>query len=244
MKIALVDDDRKCLAEMERICQDFGVRNQLRMAVSTFDCGETFLEALGRESFSVVFMDIFMDGMDGVTAALRLREADSRCLLVFLTFDMDYMREAFSCHAFEYVSKPFSPQRIERVLRDAVKVLPVSGKYVEVVNGRTAMQVFLDDIVSVLTDAHYLDIGLRDGTELHCRMTIPEFLGQTGEDDRFLAVNRGVVLNADHIVEMEDNCCVMENGARFPVRVRDRLKIEQAVQDYHFRRIRSSQRKG
>ena len=33
----------------------------------------------------------------------------------------------------------------------------------------------------------------------------------------------------------------MENGAKFPIRVRDRLKIEQAVSDYHFGKIRERQ---
>ena len=35
---------------------------------------------------------------------------------------------------------------------------------------------------------------------------------------------------------------LLAGGGRFPVRVRDARKVEQAVRDYHFARMRSKQR--
>ena len=54
-------------------------------------------------------------------------------------------------------------------------------------------------------------------------------------------INKGIVVNADYILTFEDNCCIMENGIQFPVRVRDFLKIEQTVRKYHFMKIRERQ---
>ena len=72
-------------------------------------------------------------------------------------------------------------------------------------------------------------------------MTMPEFVMLTDGDSRFLAINKGIMVNADCILEFTDNCCVLENGAKLPIRVRDRLKIEQAARDYNFRKIRERQ---
>lgn len=72
-------------------------------------------------------------------------------------------------------------------------------------------------------------------------MTMPEFVMLTDGDSRFLAVNKGIMVNAGCILEFTDNCCVLENGAKLPIRVRDRLKIEQAARDYNFRKIRERQ---
>ena len=58
---------------------------------------------------------------------------------------------------------------------------------------------------------------------------------------RFISVNKGITLNADYIAEFENNCCILSNGSRFPVRIRDRRKTEQAVEDYNFWKIRSRQ---
>lgn len=247
MKIALVDDEQKYLDEMEQLICDFGTQHCCHMETIPFLNAEAFLEAFGdggfssHGSFDAVFMDIYMDGMDGVAAAQKIRDTDSKCVLVFLTSSPDFMPDAFSCHAFEYITKPFSPPRIFKVLADILKVLPPMQKYVEVTSDRKTVRIFLDEIASVTTDAHYLDISLSNGETLRCRMTMPEFTKLADGDSRFLPVNKGITVNADCILEFEDNCCVLENGTRLPIRVRDRLKIEQAARDYNFRKIRERQ---
>ena len=241
MKIALVDDEQKCLDEMAGLIRDFSTQHFCQLETVPFLNGEAFLEAFEEGGFSAVFMDIYMDGMDGVAAAQKIRDIDSRCVLIFLTSSIDFMPDAFSCHAFEYITKPFSRQRIFKVLTDILEVLPPLQKYIEVISDRKTVQVFLDRISSVTTDAHYLDIILSDGTKLRCRMTMSEFAALTGGDSRFLPINKGITVNAEYILEFEDNCCVMENGEKFPLRVRDRLQIEQAARDYHFGKIRERQ---
>ena len=241
MKIALVDDEQNYLDEMAGLVCDFGAQRQCHVETVPFLNAEGFFEAFGDGGFSAVFMDIYMDGMDGVAAAQKIRSMDNRCVLVFLTSSSDFMPDAFSCHAFEYIIKPFSPQRIFKVLGDILEMLPPLQKYIEVINGRKTIHVFLDEIFFVITDAHYLDFTLSNGKIMHCRMTMPQFAGLTGGDSRFLTINKGITVNADYILEFEDNCCVLENGARLPIRVRDRLKIEQAARDYNFRKIRERQ---
>lgn len=241
MKIAFVDDEQKCLDEMDRLCSRFGENTGYSMETVSFDSGEAFLEAFESGGFDLVFMDIYMEGIDGVAAAVKMRRKDHSCLLVFLTSSTEFMPDAFSCHAFEYVTKPFSPKRIFDVLSDAAKVLPQEQRYMELVVGRKSVRVFIDDIASAVTDAHYLDISLADGERLRCRMTLPEFVEKTGGDARFLPVNKGIAVNAEHILEFERGCCIMESGARFPVRVRDSARIEQMARDYHFGKIRESQ---
>lgn len=234
MKIALVDDDAACLSEMEKLCHAFSAREQRAVETVCFCSAEAFLAALPGSGFSLVFLDIYMGSLTGVDAARLLRETDGRCLIVFLTSSTEHMPEAFTCHAFEYITKPFTPERIENVLRDAFRLLPDDASYIEIGTGRRSVRVLLDQIVSVSADGHYLDIGLTDGRTLRPRMTLAEFLDETGPDARFLIVNKGVVLNAEYILDFENSCCLLENGARFPIRQRDKLEIEQAVLDYRF----------
>lgn len=241
MKIAFVDDEQEYLDEMSRLCVSFGEDRGYPIETISFGSGEAFLEAFAEGSFDLVFMDIYMEGMDGIATALKLRRQDSGCLLVFLTSSVDFMPDAFSCHAFEYITKPFSKERIFAVLSDALKVLPQEQKYIELAADRKSVHVFLDEITSAVTDAHYLDITLACGKILRPRMTMPEFIKKTGGDARFILINKGIAVNAEHILEFKRDCCVMENGAKFPVRVRDSAKVEQMVMDYHFEKIRRCQ---
>lgn len=242
MKIALVDDEQECLDKMTVYCQSFATHCHCHIEIVTFTNGETFINAFESEDFSVVFMDIYMNGVDGMTAAMKMRKQDSRCILIFLTSSMEFMPDAFSCHAFEYITKPFSAQRITDVMTDILKVLPSMSKYIEIFSDRKNIQVFLKDIVSVVTDAHYLDIELSSKVVFRSRMTMQEFMTKTENDSRFIPVNKGITVNAEYILDFKDKCCILKNGTRFPVRVRDYLKIEQAVQDYNFKKIRNRQR--
>ena len=241
MKIALVDDEQKCLDEIKLLCGSFEEDTGYPVETVLFDSGETFLAAFEAGCFDLVFMDIYMDGMDGVTAALEMRRKDNGCLLVFLTSSMEFMPDAFSCHAFEYVTKPFSKERIFDVLSDAVKILPQEQKYMELTADRKSIRIFFGEIVSAVTDAHYLDITLTDVKKLRCRMTMPEFLEKTNGDSRFIPVNNGIAANAEYSLEFVMGCCTFENGAKFPVRLRDSAKVEQMVRDYHFEKIRGRQ---
>lgn len=244
MKIALVDDEQIYLEEMSRICRKFGEENNLQIETALFSDGEDFLRSLDGNGYSVVFMDIYMDGINGVSAAQKLRERDSGCVLVFLTSSSEHMPEAFSCHAFEYVTKPFTPQRVEKILRDAMKVMPQPMKYIDFYSDRKNVRLLFDEIVSVITDAHYIDVETTGGKTVHCRMTMSQFMEQTSGDPRFILINKGIAVNADYIDDFENNCCIMYNGTQFPIRVRDCQEIKQSVQKYNFDKIRSRQRCG
>jgi len=241
LNIALVDDEKEYLAEMEKLCRDYTIKKGFPMEIFSFPDGESFLEALADTEFSIVFMDIYMKETNGVAAARVLREKDLTCVLVFLTTSAEFMPEAFSCHAFEYISKPIDHRRVEKVLDDAIKLLPASLRFIEVACDRKTVRVLLQDIVAAVTDAHYLELSLSDGSRLKPRMTVTEFLRLTGQDSRFVLANRGVVLNAGHILSFGDGCCIMDNGTKLPLRVRDAGRVEQAVRDYNFEKIRRRQ---
>ncbi len=244
VKIALVDDDKRYLDEMEALCLAYGKNRGCPVEVSSFPGGKPFLAALAHTRFSIVFLDIYMADTGGLATAQALRETDPTCLLVFLTSSPEFMPEAFSFHAFDYVSKPINRARVERVLDDAGKILPTFYKYIELVYDRKNLRVFLRDIVCAVTDAHYLQITLADGTALRPRITATEFLQLVGEDSRFILANRGVILNVEHIRSFGDGCCVMDNGVKLPLRVKDAGRVEQAVMDHNFEAIRRRQNTG
>lgn len=102
----------------------------------------------------------------------------------------------------------------------------------------------LENIVCAITDAHYLDVALENGTSIRCRMTTGQFLEQVYFDERFVLVNKGIIVNADYVIDFNNNCCILENGTRLPMRVRDGLIIEQTVRNYNFNKIRKNQRYG
>lgn len=105
-----------------------GVRRWLRGCLNSMPGVEVVAEAQdGLEAVDlarrfrpkVAVLDIKMPKLDGLEAARRISETDKKTLIVFLTAYLEYMPEAFGVHAFDYVSKPVDPERLQRAMKDA-----------------------------------------------------------------------------------------------------------------------------
>lgn len=184
-----------------------------------------------------------MSGINGMETAHQARKIDVKCLIAFLTASTEHMGQAFSCHAFDYVEKPPSRERIFTVLGDALAVSPETERFVELPGGRGVL-IGLDELVSAESNGNYLSICLADGRTHRQRMTFTEFTRLLDGDARFLSTIRGVVLNMDYIDDLRDGCCVLMTGAVFPVKVRDGAEIEAALNRYRFERLRNRQKRG
>ena len=97
------------------------------------------------------------------------------------------MPDAFSFHAFDYITKPFSAKRIFQVLDDARKHFPKQKPSINIVSGRQTIPLLLSDIVSVVNDAHYLDIRTKDADVGH-----EAKIGRISDDAVFYLMSRGI----------------------------------------------------
>lgn len=229
MNIALIDDDSAQLNRIHEICRQFAEKTQLLLDCDCFDSGEAFIKALKTKQYGIALMDIFINGKNGVETSKVLRTIDRSCILIFVTSSTDFMPDAFNCHAYEYIIKPYTAERVLEVLSEAVKSLPVQDKYIELVSERRTVRLPLGDIVSAVTDAHYINVWLADDRCIKCRLTAARFLELSGNDERFIPINKGIIVNADYIENVEDNCCVLTNDFRYPIRVRKRAEIIKAI---------------
>ncbi|MDE5758345.1 MAG: LytTR family DNA-binding domain-containing protein [Allobaculum sp.] len=243
MNIAIVDDDKEVHTTLKQVLKEYETQYGVAFKVFSYWDGESFIRALeNHQTFTIVFMDIFMEKVDGMEAAMNLRQSQNlNSLLVFLTSTSDFMAQAFSYHAFDYVLKPIDHQRIFHLLQEAQQFIPNESPYMEISSGRSTYRLLFSQIVSAVSDAHYLEITSSEGRVYRCRMTLHEFYKKTHEDKRFLSLNKGIYVNIDYINSLQQGSCHLKNGSVFPIRVRDMAKIESIIHDYNFLRIRNEQ---
>ena len=96
MRIAVVDDNAEDRKELASCLGAYMQKNRLDYTLSEFEDAEDFLRAAEQICFQLVFMDIYMNGMDGIETAKRLRQKNRQCRLVFLTITEDYVRMGYS----------------------------------------------------------------------------------------------------------------------------------------------------
>lgn len=96
--------------------------------------GEALLALVDAHRPQLVLLDVEMPKMTGVEAARVIQDTDPATLLIFATAHDQYMADAFSVYAFDYLLKPFKVDRalqtlekVKQILRDraqAIDALP------------------------------------------------------------------------------------------------------------------------
>jgi len=115
LEIAVVDDEK---AIREHICALIEEQKPGSHIEAYATGGE--LLASGKR-FDIVFLDIQMDGMNGIEAARKLRERQEDTVLIFITGIKEYVFDAFDVGAFHYLLKPIEEKKFTEVLENAVK---------------------------------------------------------------------------------------------------------------------------
>ena len=187
MNIALVDDIPSELDRLEAILDDYAASNGLNIDVSRFSSAEELLDAYRPYQYTIVFLDIYMQGASGVEAARLIREMDSDTIIVFQTTSTEHMADAFQTHAYEYVIKPVQPERIFALMDDVLRRSAAArGKRFSFTCGRQNYELAYSEIESVQGSGNYLNVTDSRGNAYRTRMTFSAASKTLLEDARFL----------------------------------------------------------
>ncbi|MGX8698499.1 MAG: response regulator, partial [bacterium] len=117
MFIFAIDDERDMLEELHEAIHAAEPEAELM----DFETAPEVLHAIAAGAKpDVVFSDIRLPGMDGLSLAVRIREKVPEAKIVFVTGYSDYAVEAYRRHVNGYVMKPVEPGRIREEL-DALR---------------------------------------------------------------------------------------------------------------------------
>ncbi|MCR5195328.1 MAG: LytTR family DNA-binding domain-containing protein [Pseudobutyrivibrio sp.] len=234
MRVAVIDDESIFRMQLKMMVEKLAASKEIPLEVEEFASGSDFIAVLGDRRYDIVFMDIYMPDMDGIETAKQLRKLTERTFLVFMTASDGHYPDAFSLHAFDYVTKPFTLERIDKVLTEIIEHSPMDEAFIKINIGPVNEKIYLKGIISVTTDGHYLEINKDDGTTTRTRLTSGEFLEMTGGDKRFLMINRGIIINMDYINQVDGGDIYMDDKTIFPISARKVSDITQQIKNYQF----------
>ena len=205
MDIAVVDDEK---AIREHIC-GLVEEQQPESRIEAYATGEKLL-ASGKR-FDIVFLDIQMEGMNGIEAARSLRERREDTVLVFITGIRDYVFDAFDLYAFQYLLKPIDEGKFAEVLERAVReAAKKKERRVLFIRSRN-LTLDQSEILYIESRAKKVEIHtVRQTIEIYAAMD--ELEGQLG--DEFYRCHRAYIVNMDCITEYDSESITLTNGDR------------------------------
>ena len=227
MRIAVCDDETGEQEQLLQIIQDWNPACE----VECFSDGDSLFRAAGSAPpFDAAFLDIYMPGENGIDIAGSLREISPQTGIVFVTTSQNHAVNAFSLNALHYLVKPVTAQGVIEVFRRLAEARARQWETLSFsVKGGTCTAL-LSQICSLESGNRVVEVSLEDGRQLKTRMPLYELEQKLGS--HFLKINRGILVNMDHIELMGTDCCILRNGRRFFLALRKRNAICAAYNDY------------
>jgi len=119
LDVLLVDDEAIVGKRLKPALTKIGCR------VEVFEDPREALERIHQKTFDIVVTDIRMDEIDGMQILEEVREKSPRTKVIMITgyAMMAVAREAMEKGAFDFISKPFKPDDLRKVIARAAEAL-------------------------------------------------------------------------------------------------------------------------
>ncbi len=117
-KVLIVDDEANIRQSLSGVLAD---ENYQCTVVAS---GEACLEALAKESYEAIFLDIWLPGIDGLDTLARIQEwptgARPAVIMISGHGNIETAVKATKLGAFDFVEKPLTIEKVSVVLKNAV----------------------------------------------------------------------------------------------------------------------------
>ena len=231
MRIAIVDDMKLDQMYIQKMVSDYLQEQQLPAEFYLFSSGEEFFEAYVPGEFSILLLDLYMEGMNGMEIARQVRERGDHCQLIFVTSSETYAVQGYEVEATCYLLKPVDRDALERALARCVNRMGALQHSISIVANRVPVNLPLSSIQWISNDQNSILFHVDSG-QVKSYMTLERVRELLGGDPRFLHCYKGCLVNMDRIISAESDYFVVENGDHVPIRKRGANQIRQFYLNY------------
>jgi DNA-binding LytR/AlgR family response regulator len=231
--IAICDDlelDRKHLTTL---IQNYYNTLSYDIRIKTFVSGEDLVAYYEDENmgFDVIFLDIYMDGDNGIKTAEKIRKFDSQCKIIFTTTSTDHALDSFKVFPFNYLTKPITKEVFNVIFEKAI--LNIDKEKQKIITVKTEHQIkniLYKDITFVESISRQILIHTTEGV-IASYLKLDEVETKLN-DKRFLRCHKSFLVNMDYITSVEDYLFILTNNTEVPIKQRTFASIKKNYYTY------------
>lgn len=236
MNIAVVDDSKTDLELFLKLVGAYGKKHHRAIYIQGFNCGEDFLKEFQKGKFSAVFLDIYMDGINGVETAKAIRQKDEEVRLFFTTTSADHLADGFAVEATHYLFKPLTEEKIREAMHRLRDFFAKEESVIAFPSGSKEILIPKNQILYIET--------IRNGIMIYCRKeAIPARCSISAAMERlrfdnFLRCHRYSIVHLEAVARVEDDSFVMTDGKRILLRREGRKELKETYYHYFMDKVR------
>lgn len=232
VKISIIDDDNSFLLRLKNKIEEYYEENNLACQIETFSNPQLFYYELAEKAnYDICFMDIEMPGINGIQLAEKLREYDKNTYLVFVTSFFEFAAHGYSLKAFDFIQKSLLDEKLFLILDSISLEMKRTENRFYCVETDTRLQKIEYNEIIYLYKCNKNTIIVSADDELQVRKPLQTVFQELNSEE-FVWVERGYIINLEHIMGMNGRDIKLRNG--FVVRAgKARARaIKEAIHSY------------
>ena len=214
IRIAICDDEKHMSDHIRAMASEFFRKKNREIQLRTFLSGEELLNYDGQ--IDILFLDIQMNGMDGLETARKLRAGKFRGVLIFITVLKEMVFQSFEVQAYDYLVKPVDEKQFGKTMeRLYASMQNASEDSLLVQKGYEGRIIREDEIVfcEVIDRKIYLNLVSGEVVDYYERIENLE----TKLGSHFFRCHRSYLINLKHLKGYKNGTACMDNGKEVPV---------------------------
>lgn len=230
LNIAICDNDPIHVRTLRENIERYMAETGTEFGLTEFYDGSELLENYDPR-WDVIFLDIQMDQVDGLTAAARVREIDTKVHIFFLTSFVQYALEGYRVRAVNYLVKPLKYAR----LRSELSRLPAGcgqadDPYIIVKNDAGTYKIYYKDLRYLETSGRNLMLHTGERSII-CYRTMRE-MEEMLKTYGFSRCHSGFLVNLMFVRHVEKYEITLLYGENLPISQPRRKQFMEGLTNY------------
>ncbi len=204
LKIAICDDDLRFAGNLETLVMAESWGLGIRVETEVFADGKTLVEHIrAGEHYGLIFLDIEMEQVDGISAARFIRETDRSVLFIYISGYDNYLKELFEVEPFRFLSKPLDKELFCRYYKEACQRIGESQVFYQFTFNKEIHKVALKDVVYFESRNRVVYIFFTDGHSEYFYGKLNSVEKELADSRRyFMRIHQSFLVNYDYIKKM------------------------------------------
>lgn len=215
IRVVLCDDDAVFLNIFRSEIIEVFEKQNLKAELSTFNSAEYIPDSMFA-ACDMAFLDIDFEGEDynGIDIARRLRGANKKAVLFFVTNFIDYAPAGYEVQAFRYILKRDRNDVLERYILQAIEQMAENREFLSISEGDSVIEFPLDDVSFLEVYDHEVLIHRKEG--VHSINASLSSLEDQLEKCGFLRIHNSYLVNMRYIGKYRSRECILIDGTLLP----------------------------
>ena len=230
MNLAVCDDDISVLGVVSGAISSAFAKHGIEVTVDVFRRALDLEIRMKERDYTLIFLDIDMPGMDGITFAKKLRASNCTTDIIFISSREDKVFEALRTNPGGFVRKSRFLEDVSEIVDLWLKNRPKEETKKLVIQNKEATYTFLlDSILYIESSGKTQEIHAANRSEPVVIRRSMQDLEDSLTPCGFLRIHKGYLVNYKFIRRLEEDEAVLTNGERIPL---SRRRVQEVRNQY------------